>query len=387
MKVLINAASAHMGGAVTYLRNLLKELPEVAPWHQFIVYLPEQTRQELTSLTDQPCMALRPYPFAKTGGITRLWFDQVRVSQLINMHSIDVLFSAMGFGTFFSPCPQALLVRNSIYFDEALQARYRKLGRSLRENTLRRWWSLLSIRAADMVLFPTAAMQEMVAQCASLDGRRTEVIHYGLDHDAFARDGGAKPEIVQRMADWKDGRYQLLLSVSSYAIHKNIETLIEALPYLLDQGLKPKLITTLSREKTSDKVEYDLLMRRVMDLGLEDTVVQTGDMPYESLARIYQAADLFVFPSFTESFGQPLVEAMASGLPIVASDTATNREVCGAAGSYFATFDARDCARVIMETLADVEKLDVMRQRAAERSRAFSWQAYAEKLVSLLESL
>ena len=101
------------------------------------------------------------------------------------------------------------------------------------------------------------------------------------------------------------------MNVSFYAVHKNFEVLIEALPHIIKRGGKLKLVTTLSREKTGDKREYNLLMQRVKDLGLEETVIQTGYVPYEHLSKIYQAADLFAFPSFTESFGQPIVEAMA----------------------------------------------------------------------------
>ena len=384
MNVLINASSANMGGAVTYLKNLLKWFPTVAPQQRFIVYLPEETRQQLTPLACEPVIALKPYPFATTGGIARLYFDQVRIPQLVREHKADVLFSSTGFATFLSPCPQALLVRNAAYFSKDFQQKCKELGRSLRTNTQRRCWSLLSIRAADMVLFPTAAMRGMVAQYISLGNKHTEVIHYGFDRDAFFQDGVAAPEIMQQIRVWKDNGYKIILNVSYYAVHKNFETLVEALPHLIRQGLKIRLITTLSREKTGDKAEYDLLMQRIKNFDLEETVVKIGYIPYEQVSSIYQAAHLFVFPSFTESFGQPLVEAMAAGLPIVAADTPVNREVCGESGEYFRTFDAKDCAEKIGNIIRDPDRRTELAIKAQRRANAFSWTNYAESFISVL---
>src|SRR5690606_4504433 len=137
-----------------------------------------------------------------------------------------------GFGSPFSACPEVLLVRNPVYFNQAFQEKYQKLGRSLRRNTLRRWHSLFSIWGADTVLFPTRAMGAMVESYIDLSDKRTEAIHYGFDRDRFFAAEAEEPDIVAAMRRWKAEGAQVLLSVSTYAVHKNFETLIEALPHL-----------------------------------------------------------------------------------------------------------------------------------------------------------
>lgn len=385
MRVLINAASANMGGAVTYLRNVLHWLPRVAPDDRFIVYVPGKTREKLVQagLADGPQVQLEPYPHADTGGARRLYFDQVEMRALLRKHQADVLFSSTGFGTFVSPCPQVLLVRNLAYFDQAFHARYRTLGRSLRKNTIRRWHSLLSIKRAEVVLFPTQAMQGAVAAYGTLNGRRTEVIHYGFDHEAFSAQRRDASTVAHEMHRWKDEGYHILLNVSTFAVQKNYETLIAALPHLADKGLKVKLFTTLARENTTDKAEYDALMNRATDLGVREDILELGYVPYQQLGTLYQAADLYVFPSFSESFGHSMVEAMASGLPVVAAGTAVNREVCEEAGAYFQTFDPVDCANTIGHVLRNREARARLAETSMARAQHFSWRRYAEQLTDV----
>lgn len=376
MKILINAASAHMGGAVTHLQNILKWLPEQGPVGRVVVYVPETTTEALPA---RESVDIRAYPYASTQGLRRLYFDQIEIPRLARQEEVDVLFSATGFGTLWSPVPQVLGIRNMKYFDPQFQAKYRELGRSFMRVRLRRWHSLLSIQAADAVLFPSRAMEETVELHVSLNGTSTHALHYGNDWSNFAadRDEDAVPGKLQQHVD-RGG--PILLNVSTYAIHKNLETLIEVLPLLLDQYPNLTLVTTTSREQTSDKEEYDALTERADELGVDKAWVELGYVSHEGLPSVYRAADAYVFPSFTESFGHSMVEAMASGLPVIAADTDVNREVCADAGLYFSTFDPDDCANTIHGVLKSKSRQVEMRQASRQRAEHFSWERYTERL-------
>lgn len=384
MRILLNAASAHMGGAVTHLQSILKWLPDQLPTGKIIAYVPVET---VGALPARNGVEVRAYPFASTRGGRRLYFDQIEIPRLARQERIDVLFSGTGFGTLWSPVPQVLLVRNMKYFDPQFQARYYELGRGFLNVRLRRWHSLLSIRAADAVLFPTRAMQKTVRSHVSLDGTTTHPLHYGFDAEAFEGEKQAQSNVDSVLHRQSEASGPVLLNVSTYAIHKNLETLIEALPHLLDRHPDLTLVTTTSREQTSDNGEYDALKARADALGVADAWVELGYVPHDELPAIYEMADLYVFPSFTESFGHSMVEAMASGLPVAAAATAVNREVCSDAGAYFDPFDATECAETIRTVLESEDQRVAMARASLQRARHFSWERYTEQLAEIFHQV
>jgi glycosyltransferase involved in cell wall biosynthesis len=388
MRILINAASAHMGGSVTYLKHVLRWLPVIAPDSQFVAYVPEATREKLDGAHGGRAVDLRAYPYRSTSGLPRVMFDQWVVPRLAARERADVLFSATGFGTWSAACPEVLLVRNFAYYDSTFHAKYRELGRSLWKNRLRRWHGLLSMQRADCVLFPTEAMRQSVLQTYPwLNDDKSEAVLYGMEP--------AKPDApetvpaalrsIERLRERGDG--PLLLNVSTYAVHKNLETLVAALPRLLERWPRLRLVTTTSRAQTTDTAEYEALKRQAAALGIDDAWIELGYVDHHLLPHLYHMADVYVFPSFTESFGHSMVEAMAAGLPVVAAGTPVNREVCSDAGRYFDTFDATDCGQAIAQVLAHTELREEMRWASKRRAQDFSWQVYAEQLMAVFRRL
>ena len=106
---------------------------------------------------------------------------------------------------------------------------------------------------------------------------------------------------------------------------------------------------------------------------------------YGTLPDFYRSADIFVFPSYTESFGHPLVEAMASGLPIVAADVPVNRELCGEAAVYFSPFDTEACAKTIRQVAEDSEIRHRLQAAAIKRAQSFTWQRHVERLLDAFQ--
>jgi glycosyltransferase involved in cell wall biosynthesis len=379
MKILINAASSHMGGAVTQLQNILEWLPKKMPSSQAVVYVPEATM----SVLPDGGVDIRAYPHSSTAGKQRLYFDQVEIPRMSRRMNVDLLFSMTGFGTFRSPVPQVLSISNMAYFDPQYQLKYRELGRSFMKKRLRRWHSLLSIWAADAVLFPTQAIRDVVNTYFSLEGTTTHALHFGNDLSGPAEENKREHNIPDKLQQSIRNKGPLLLNVSTYAIQKNLVTLIEALPRLLKKHPSLRLVTTTSREQTSDKEEYDALKERAVELGVDQSWVELGYVPHDELPLVYNAADVYVFPSFTESFGHSLVEAMACGLPVVAADTDVHREVCADAGVYFSTFDPVDCAETVHGVLEDGVRRAEMERMSVQRAGHFSWERYTERLAEV----
>lgn len=118
---------------------------------------------------------------------------------------------------------------------------------------------------------------------------------------------------------------------------------------------------------------------------MESRVRVLGYVPPERLPALYQAATVFLFPSFEEGFGLPVLEAMAYGVPVVTSQTSSLPEVGGEAALYVDPHDPNDIARHIEEAAEDEERRRQMISRGLERAREFPWSRTAESYLRAYE--
>ena len=381
MKIVINAASAKMGGGLTYLRGLLQHLPPPESGHEYLVFLPPQTAAALKNLP--PNVRLFPTTIGNAGVGRRLWWDQLKLRSLLKKTGADVLFSSANFGLFFCPIKQVLLIQNLLYFSDTYQRMFVS-RHSLKEKInfkLRRWLLCRSAQAADVVMTPSKTMLEALRAYADLPASKALVNHWGVSvlH---------APPSHPRLSDWSVERAIVLAFPSLYAEHKDLGTLLRALPILNSgDGRRFILRTTANPDDGPDPRtalrKQDLELSRQPEIARQVEFLNRRD--WQQAQELYQNADIFVSPSLVESFGYPLVEAMAHGLPVVAADTEVNREICGEAALYFRPRRPEDLARAVREVAAD----GLLRQRliATGKERVDTRFRWSEHVARLLETV
>ncbi|MGH9496276.1 MAG: glycosyltransferase, partial [Candidatus Sulfotelmatobacter sp.] len=246
--------------------------------------------------------------------------------------------------------------------------------------------AVLAKRSIHWAAVTVAPSEAFAGELRRWTGGKLIAIHHGFDHDAFTRDGAPlSSEVEQKLKPTED--CLKLLFVSHYNYYRNFETLIRALPRLRDalEGRSVKLLLTceLTAGKNPGSYRPELAARLIRELGVSDMVVELGAVPYRQLHRLYRRADLYVTPAYTETFAHPLVEAMDSGLPIVASDLPVHREICGEAGAYFPRFSADALAETVAQIAGSRDKAVQMSASGLERSKTFSWKVHVEKIIAL----
>ncbi|MGA2449158.1 MAG: glycosyltransferase family 1 protein [Polyangiaceae bacterium] len=377
MTLAIHAASAQMGGAMTYLRNILPLMAGSAA-SQNASRILLWAQHELQSVVDSPAIDRRdPGGASDTStplGIgRRIWFDQSSLPKQLRAERVDVLFSSANFGVLRCPVPQVLLVCNTIYFEPRFTERMRSPLLRLR-TMAERQLVIASIRAADVVLFPSRAMMDLTAVATGGPRPTWHVAPFGAQPGLFSPRCGPRSFSSPTR----------VLHVSHYSEQKNIGTLLRAMTSLeqrsrgryflqLTAGMAERRPGARLPSLSEDVALYRQLERRGAALDL-------GQRSYGALPDLYRSADVFVFPSYTESFGFPLVEAMSSGVPIVAADVPIHREMCGEAAVYFPAFDAEACARAIERVANDAELSAQMRDRGLRRAGEFTWSRHVESL-------
>ncbi len=379
MRLLADCSTAKMGGARTYFEQFLKEAVRCNR-EEWIVYGPAGCRSALPVPARH--VDLRELPQACSTPIGYLcWLTSV-LPRVVRHDGIRVVFAATGFGMITPPCPQLILIRNPIYFSSDYES---KLSNSWVRLTLlaRRRLCVRMIRSSHAVIFPTQAMREMVGRYIPLQDARCAINPYGCDAETFRR-ASCGPAVLPDKVRQLKGCF--FLNVSHYCAQKNFTVLFKAVGILRQHGVNwPLLLTTRLRPAPNCPFREDMAV--IKKHRLEETVVQLGPMARERLPALYQAAGIFLFPSFVESFGHPLVEAMASGVPIVAADTPVNREICQEAALYAQPFDPEDWADRIQEVLHNPALVSSLRMRASIRCREFSWERHVGRLLNLAKEV
>ena len=380
MHIFLNALAASAGGGLTYMRNVLPYLASKADL-KVTVALNPALRQEFRSLGNVQYLEL-DIPAGR-----RFWYEQSSLPNVIRNCRADVLLSTGNFAIRRSPVPQVLLSRNSIYVSADF---YRDLWR---RREYRAWLdtrlrATMAKRSIKWATFTVAPSQAFASELERWSGRRVMAIHHGFDQNAFIHNSSAlAPELEERLN--LPPKCIKLLFVSHYNYYRNFETLIRALPVLRDRlgGLPFRLflschLHTNQKHGTYNPAEAVALVHR---LGLREVVIELGSIPYDQLHHLYARADAYVTPAYAETFAHPLVEAMASGLPIIASDLSVHREICGEAAEYFPKFSSESLSETVAKVVLSPQLKSQLVDAGTRRARQFSWKTHVDEILAVCE--
>lgn len=180
----------------------------------------------------------------------------------------------------------------------------------------------------------------------------------------------AKPEPLDRF-NIKDG--PLLFYVGNAYPHKNLPRLAEAFALVRHEHPTAQLLI-------GGQVDffYNQLSR-----AATEGMIMPGRPTDGELVSLYQKAALFVFPSLSEGFGLPPLEAMTYGTPVISSDASCMPEILGDAAEYFDPYDTRDMAAKISALLTNQKRLDELKKAGPERAKQFSWRRMAEQTLEI----
>ena len=382
MHFFINSLAASAGGGLTYVRNIIPQFA-VQTDLRVTVALTPGLRSEFAKFSNIEFLELE-IPAA-----ARFWYEQQTLPGLIRRSGASVLLSAGNFALRKSPVPQILLSRNSLYVsrDFIRDLRSRREYRMWLDTRVRAFLAKRSIYWANATVAPSEAFAKELEEWS---GARVIAIHHGFDRDAFTRDCTPLLAPVQAQIDAVDGCLKILF-VSHYNYYRNFETLIRALPVLRKrlQGRPLRLLLTCQLAAGMNPGAYraDTAAQLAKELGVSEMIVELGAIPYQQLHHLYAQADIYVTPAYAETFAHPLVEAMASGVPVVASDIAVHREICGEAGVYFERFSPEALAGRVLQIANGTDMRKAMVTKGLRRAGDFSWRLHVEQIIKLSRAL
>lgn len=177
---------------------------------------------------------------------------------------------------------------------------------------------------------------------------------------------------------------KFILYVGTLQPRKNVPVLVEAYAKIKNEIPGMKLVLAGSRRAHN----FDGKIQTVLtENGLEEDVFFPGFIDAKDKSIVYKMARVFVFPSFYEGFGIPILEAMSVGTPVIASNIAPHKEVAGNAVLSFDPDSAKELAKECEALIKDDVLHNVLAAKGKEQAQKFSWKASAGRMLEIFESL
>ncbi len=221
----------------------------------------------------------------------------------------------------------------------------------------------LYLKKIDAVLASSESTKSDLVKYYKIPESKIHVVHLGLPLKVAA---AKKKE-------------PFILCVGTLEPRKNIEGLIKAFAILKSQGFRRKLVIAGRKGW-----KYENIFRLIEHYNLRNDVVYKGYVSEAEKEELYRKAELFVWPSFYEGFGLPVLEAMAHGTPVVTSRVSSMPEVVGKAGILVDPHSPDDIARGILEALSTA-KYKKLARKGLERAGCFTVENMIKETLAVYE--
>jgi glycosyltransferase involved in cell wall biosynthesis len=369
MKLAIQASDldhARIDGTRVYVAELLKRFGTLSPETEFGLY----HKGEFNPLLAPPKLANYrevsvPFPYA--------WM-QTRFAWEMFQNKPDRLFLPIQAAPVL--LPKTIEVTATIH-----DLAFRRFPETFPASHL---WKLnfmleTAVRQAErLIAVSESTKRDLLEFFPSLDEEKIHVIHHGFDAEFF----GVRLTVTEQsgvLSRWglESGSYALY--VGALQPRKNLVRLIEAFGRAKKNF--PEMRLVLAGEPAW--LSQGILEAREASLYKND-IILTGRVSFNDLRALYQGARLLAFPSLYEGFGLPILEAFASGVPVLTADNSSLREVAGPGAVYADASSSAD----IGEKLAVLWSDETLRQSCIDQSlielRRFSWDKTAQETLDII---
>ncbi|MCR4324793.1 MAG: glycosyltransferase family 4 protein [Candidatus Curtissbacteria bacterium] len=190
-----------------------------------------------------------------------------------------------------------------------------------------------------------------------------------------------------------------ILYVGNAYPHKNLKNLLKAFAILVNSSRSTvhSSSKTVNREPTTDNLQIVIvcardvftkrLQKKIDDMHLTEWVTLTGYIEAEDLVKVFKSAEAYVFPSLSEGFGIPGLNAMAAGIPVASSNIKTLKEIYGPAALYFNPNDVTEIKEKIHQIITSQKTKDDLIKKGSEQVKKYSWRKMAEGTLAVYESI
>jgi len=244
------------------------------------------------------------------------------------------------------------------------------------------WYHDLTMRRikqrADLIITISEFSKQEIIDLYQIQPNKIKVVYLGFDATQFSPAINDNSDLLKKYHINKP----YLLYVGRLEKKKNIGNLLMA--FALAKEIKPELKLVLVGSAGN---QFEEIKKIINNYHLEQEVIITGYVAANDLPIIYNQAEIFLFPTLYEGFGLPILEAMASGVPVITSNFAPHNEVGGEAAYYINPHSPQQLSNAIINILEDKNLKESLINRGLVRVKNFSWQQTAQAIYQLIKKV
>ncbi len=371
MHVVVNTLSVtpSRGGVKTYLLNLLDGLLGIDEKKQLTLLCSEENAQLFARYEREAATVEREIlPLRGDRPAFRILFDQLVVPLYCGKYSDAVLLSQASTSSLASPLPEVVIMQVPLSV------------RSLREKVppeadttswvQRIYYDTMlpaTLWRADEVVSVSEHLRREISDLYPRFAHKVQTVHEGVSLNSFTADAPSENSAGDEAS--------YFLFVSTLFPYKRADQAIRAFARAAEESSRNELRLKLAGKDPGGEAQR--LRQIAREEGVADRVDLLGNVPHEKMSELYRGATALLFPSTVETFGLPVLEAMACGTPVIASDRMSVPEIVGDAGLIVNPDDTAEMADAICRLLEDRSLRDELRDAGRERVQSFTWEQTA----------
>lgn len=379
MKIGIDArflTHPQVGGFKTYTENLIRALLEVDDTNQYVLYVDRPFESGAL-----PAASNVEYRIVKGSvpGIEMPVREQFALRRAMDRDRLDLAHFLCNTAPVAIDTPYVLTLHDTIQVTSENPFRTTpnlSMQKAWAITAYSKWTILRTARAAARIITVSNYEREKIAAELSIPRDRICVTH-------LAPNKLYRPGSTEECAAWcQELEHTLglpdhyLLGIG-YEPRKNIPLLFKTFAQLVPHYAELYLVVIAAQEERRREFQ-----EMAANMGLDGKAIILCSQPPNVLMKLYNLADLFVYPSERESFGLPPLEAMACGASVVAANNSSIPEIAGDAALLVKTGDAKAMAGAIRTLLNDDRRHGELRQKGLSRAAEFSWEQCARQTVN-----
>ena len=362
----INDLHRAQSGIGRYICGLLAGMGEAPRSRDLTLFHKDPIHADLRTVTESPAFRCRAVP-----GRSETWWGQFSLPAAAGRAGANVLLCPSVRAPIVARIPVLLTVHDVIF--KAHPEWYRRFDYRYMSSLYR-----ALIPRVDRIIAVSEATRRDLLKHYRVPEDRIEVIHHGIERRFRPRDAEQARNHLEEAGIRVPER--AVLCVGTLEPRKNVTRLIEAMRVLRRRGY-PHTLVLAGKPGWLDE---DL--SRLVSAGTEENwILRMGHVPESALPLLYNVAEAVAYPSLYEGFGFPVLEAMASGIPVVASEAPGVTEVAGDSALKVDPFSVAELAGGLERVLDDDDLRSRLRQAGIHRASTFDWNETARRTLSVCE--